>query len=69
MANTTSTPKTYRAGDRVEVVDAPLYNPHFVGQTGTVWYGDRQGAVVTLDGRGVADTRFANVQLRLAVAR
>lgn len=52
------------AGDRVRVVDLRPYNPYFVGQMGTVWYGDRQGAVVTLDTRGVADTRFVNGQLR-----
>ena len=53
------------AGTRVRVVAAPRMNGYFVGEEGTVWFGDRAGAVVTLDSLGVADTRFANVELEL----
>lgn len=60
--------QVYRPGDRVEIIDAPPRHPHFVGELGTVWCADRKGAVVTLDSRGVADTRFAVVELRPVVA-
>lgn len=51
------------AGTRVRVVAAPRMNGYFVGEEGTVWHGDRDGAVVTLDSRGVADTRFSTAEL------
>ena len=53
------------AGTRVRVVAAPGFNGYYVGELGTVWCGDSRGAVVTLDSLGVADTRFANVELEL----
>jgi ribosomal protein L21E len=66
MANITSTPKTYRAGDRVEIIAVAGIHPYFAGEKGTVWYGERSGAVVHLDSRREADTRFTAAELRPA---
>jgi hypothetical protein len=51
------------AGTRVRIVAVAGVHPYFAGQEGTVWCADREGAVVALDGRRCADTRFTAAEL------